>query len=221
MAKKPVEINHVEAAVLLLALVTAWEALYDRINIQAGETVLIHAGGGGVGHLAIQLAKLRGAKVVTTASSTASINLVRALGADVVINHKTDDFVKVISDSTGGKGISAIFDCVGGEVFDRSLDCLSPCGRIATIVEGGTANPSAKLFFKNATVHYVFIGAPLIYDIEPERQGHIIEQAAKLVAENKLRAHVSHVLTLEQLVDAHKLQESGSVTGKIGIKVHN
>jgi NADPH2:quinone reductase len=170
MAKKPANISHVEAAVLPVALITAWEGLYDRLNIQKGETVLIHAGGGGVGHLAIQLAKLRGAKVITTASSKASIELVNKLGADVVINHKEEDFAKRVNELTDGKGVPAIFDCVGAQVFDKSLDCIAPGGRIATIVEGGSANPSSKLFFKNASVHYVFIGAALLHNLHPETQ---------------------------------------------------
>ena len=220
-AKKPASISHVQAAALPVAVLTAWEALHDRIKIQKGETVLIHAGGGGVGHLAIQLAKLAGAKVITTASSRASIELVKQLGADVVINHKEEDFVKRINELTDNKGVETIFDCVGGQVFDRSLDVIAANGRIATIVEGGEANPSAKLFFKNATLHYVFVGAALYYDQQPETQGKILAEVAKLNEQGKVSAHVSHILTLEQVAEAHKLQESGTVTGKIGITVHN
>lgn len=221
VAKKPASISHVQAAAMPVALITAWEGLYDRLNIQAGETVLIHAGGGGVGHFAIQLAKLKGARVITTASSATSIELVNSLGADVVINHKQEDFVARVNELTENKGVTAIFDCVGGEVFNRSLDCIAPGGRIATIVEGGTENPSSKLFFKNASVHYVFIGSALLHNRQPETQGTILAQAAQLAAEGRLKTHVSQVLTLEQLAEAHKLQESGRVTGKIGISVHN
>ncbi len=219
IAKKPKSIEHVQAAAFPIAVLTAWDGINDRLNVQAGETVLIHAGGGGVGHFAIQLAKLRGARVITTASSAASIELVKSLGADIVINHKEKDFVAEIESITGGTGVPAIFDCVGGEVFYQSLKALESCGRIATIVEGGEKNPSADLFFKNATVHYVFIGAPLLNNKNPEAQGKVLTEAAKLAEQGKLKAHVSHVLPLEEIAEAHKLQESGKVTGKIGITV--
>lgn len=219
IAKKPKAIEHVQAAAFPIAILTAWDGINERLNVQAGETVLIHAGGGGVGHLAIQLAKLRGARVITTASSQASIDLVKSLGADIVINHKEKDFVAEIAKLTDGKGVPAIFDCVGGEVFYQSLKALESCGRIATIVEGGEKNPSEELFFKNASLHYVFIGAPLVNNKNPEAQGKILAEAAKLAEQGKLKAHVSHVLPLEQIAEAHKLQESGKVTGKIGITV--
>lgn len=221
VAKKPKSLSHVQAAALPVAVLTAWDGIYDRLNVQAGETVLIHAGGGGVGHLAIQLAKLRGAKVITTASSKASIELVKSLGADLVINHKQDDFVKIVNELTDNKGVPAIFDCVGGQVFDRSLEVIATSGRIATIVEGGEKSPSDKLFFKNASLHYIFVGAALLFNHKPEVQGQILSEIAKLAEQGKLNAHVSQILTLEQVAEAHKLQESGSVTGKIGITVHN
>ncbi|MBX9689965.1 MAG: zinc-binding dehydrogenase [Candidatus Obscuribacterales bacterium] len=221
MAKKPASVSHIQAAALPIALLTAWDGIYDRLQVKSGETVLIHAGGGGVGHIAIQLAKLKGAKVITTASSNASIELVKSLGADIVINHKQEDFAKKVLELTNNNGVEAIFDCVGGPVFAKSLDCIAPGGRIATIVEGSDANPSEKLFFKNASLHYVFIGAPLMYNLHPELQGKVLSEAAKLAEQGKLKAHVSQVLTLEQLAEAHKLQESGTVTGKIGIKVLN
>ncbi|MBX9719968.1 MAG: zinc-binding dehydrogenase, partial [Candidatus Obscuribacterales bacterium] len=177
------------------------------------------AGGGGVGHLAIQLAKLRGAKVITTASSKASIALVKSLGADIIINHKEEDFVKRVNEITNNKGVEAIFDCVGGPVFDKSLDVIAANGRIATIVEGSDSNPSEKLFFKNATLHYIFVGAALLYNTNPESHGKNLEEAAKLAESGKLKAHVSQIFSLEQVPEAHKLQESGTVTGKIAISL--
>jgi len=218
-AHKPASLDHIQSAALPLVTLTAWEALLLRAQIQNGETVLIHAGGGGVGHIAIQLAKFHGCRVLTTASRDESIKLCRQLGADVVINYYEEDFVRRIEQETGGRGCPIVFDAVGGQTFDRSLDCLAVNGRLITIV--GTPSPEIprKLFRKNATLYFEFVGAPTVYGVHPESQGEILRAVAKLVDEGQLKPHVGRVFNLDELAEAHRVQESGHVTGKIVVRV--
>ena len=218
-AHKPASLDHIQSAALPLVALTVWEALLLRSQVRSGETILIHAGGGGVGHIAIQLGKLHGCRVLTTASHDESIELCRRLGADVVINYSEEDFVKRVERETEGIGCPIILDAVGGQTFDRSLDCLAVDGRIITVV--GTPSPdiTRKLFRKNATLYFEFMGAPTYYGVHPERQGENLRAVTKLVDEGKLKPHVSRVFALDDLAEAHRLQESGHVTGKIVVRV--
>lgn len=218
-AIKPSPLSHTDAASMPIAVLTAWEALYDRLQIENGSPILVHAGGGGVGHIALQLAKLRQCKVITTASSDQSRALCNQLGADLVINHKTENFVDRVLAETGQKGVRYVLDCVGGQVFERSLDCLEAGGAIATIVEGESSSVHQKLFFKNASAHFVFIGAAILNEIRPERQGEILAAAAKLVTEGKMHPHVSKIISLDQVAEGHALQETGRSVGKIAVKI--
>ena len=114
LAAKPKSVSFVEAAAAPLVLITAWEALYERGRLSPGEKVLIHAGAGGVGHVAIQLAKLKGADVCTTISTPEKADFVKQLGADFVINYKETDFAKAVFDCTNGEGVDLAFVTVGG-----------------------------------------------------------------------------------------------------------
>ena len=218
-ARKPASLDHVQAAALPLVTLTAWEAFFVRAQIHQGEIVLIHAGGGGVGHVAVQLAKHEGCRVLVTASRDESIELCRQLGADVVINYAKEDFVERVKQETGGRGCPVIFDTVGDKVFDRSLDCIAVDGRLITCV--GTPSPdiAPKLFRKNATLIFEFMGTPTVYGVRPESQGEILRAAAKLVDDGKLKPHVSRVFELEELAEAHRLQESAHVIGKLVVRV--
>ncbi len=218
-AQKPSTLEHVQAAALPLVTVTAWEALYLRAQIGTDENVLIHAGGGGVGHIAIQLAKQRYARVLTTASRDESKQLCRDAGADVVIDHRAEDFVERVMAETDGRGCELIFDTVGGEVFDRSLDCVAVNGRVVTIVFNESQVISEKLFAKNATLYYEFMGVPAMHGIGRAVHADILQRASELAAAGVLVPHVSKVIGLEDVADAHRALTDGHVTGKIVIAV--
>jgi NADPH2:quinone reductase len=218
-ARKPASVDHATAAVVPLVGLTAWRALHGRARLQAGQTVLIHAGGGGVGHVAIQLAKLFGARVITTASGEGSTALCRTLGADEVINHRREDFVQRTLELTGGQGAPVILDLVGGEVPGRSVDCLATYGQLVTILGAETEGAGQKLLYKGATVHYEFMGIPTWRGIEPESQGAVLRNLADLLDRGRLRPHVAHRLPLSELGQAHRLQETGHTVGKIAIIV--
>jgi NADPH2:quinone reductase len=218
-ALKPKSLDHLQAAALPLVTITAWEALFLRARVQRGETILIHAGGGGVGHVAIQIAKLQGCRVLTTASSPESMELCRRLGADLVINYREADFVQVVQTETNRQGCPIVFDTVGGETFDRSLDCVAVDGRLITCVGSPSDRIPQRLFRINASLYFQFMGAPGVYGVRLESQGEILHAAAALVDEGKLKPHIGRVLTLEQVPEGHRLLESGHVTGKLGVRV--
>ncbi len=218
-ALKPRSLSHVEAAALPLVTITAWEALVQRACIEKGETVLIHAGGGGVGHVAIQLAKNHGCRVLTTASRPETIDLCGRLGADVVICYREEDFVERVRQETAGRGCPVVFDTVGGETFDRSLDCLAPFGRLVTCVGTPSDRIPQKLFRLGATLFFELMGAPALYGERWENQGAILRAAAALADDGKLKPHVSRVLSLEEVPEGHRLLEAGHVTGKLVVRM--
>ena len=213
-AQKPAQVDHVHAAALPLVALTAWEALFDRCQLGTDETVLIHAGAGGVGHIAIQLAKQRGAIVYTTAGRPESQALCREFGADVVVDHRQSDFVQAVLERTEQRGCDVVFDTVGGETFDRSLDCVAVNGRVVTIVFNESTCISEKLFRKNATLHYEFMGVPAIHGIGRSTQAEILRRVAELVDLDALRPHVGRVISLADVPAAHAVLEAGTSLGK-------
>ena len=217
VSRKPTSISFAEAAAAPLVLITAWEALYEQGRLEPGERVLIHAGAGGVGHVAIQLAKLKGATVSTTVGSEEKANFVKELGADHVIFYKQTDFVQAVLDWTDNKGVDLAFDTVGGETFHKTFPAVRVYGDIVTILE-----PDAKTIWKTARIRNLRIGlelmlTPALLGLEESLQHHaeILEQCATWIDEGKLKIYVSHKFPLKEAVKAHQLIESGSVTGKI------
>ncbi len=218
-AHKPRSVDHATAAVVPLVTVTAWAALHDRARVQPGQTVLIHAGAGGVGHIGVQLAKLFGCRVITTASRDESIEFCRSLGADQVVNYRVEDFAKRVLELTNGEGVPAILDFVGGETLAKSVDCLATGGQLVTILGADTGGSGQKLLFKGATVHYEFMGIPAWRNLRQEFHAGILRNTADLIDRGLLRPHVFRKLPLAQVGEGHLLQETGHVTGKISILV--
>jgi NADPH2:quinone reductase len=219
-ARKPASLDHASAASLPLVSQTAWEALHLRARIQRGQTVLIHAGAGGVGHIAVQLAKLHGCRVITTAGRSESLAFCReTLRADVVIDYRKEDVVERVKSLTEGRGVPVAFDTVGGEVFVQCLDCVAVNGHIVTILGGSTdlKQRGQSLLYRNVTISYEFMGIPTAHEIEPERPGHILTTIARLVETGALRPEVRHRFPLERLADAHRQVEGGHTIGKVAV----
>lgn len=223
VARKPASISFAEAAAAPLVLITAWEALYERGRLEPGERVLIHAGAGGVGHVAIQLAKLKGATVSTTVSTEEKANFVRQLGADHVIFYKQTDFVQAALDWTDGEGVDLAFDTVGGETFYQTFPAVRVYGDIVTILE-----PDPKTVWKSARTRNLRIGlelmlTPMLLGLEESLQHHadILEQCAKWIDQGKLKIQVNHQFRLEEAAAAHQLLESGAIAGKIVLLVRD
>ncbi|MBT8369168.1 MAG: zinc-binding dehydrogenase [Deltaproteobacteria bacterium] len=209
VARKPENISHPAAATIPLSGQTAWEALFERAGVKAGESVLIHAGAGGVGSLAIQLAKWKGLTVFTTASQPQHIEMARQFGADHVINYKEADFVEAVHQQTNGDGVDVVFDTVGGDVFGRNFEALKVHGRAVCIVEREAPYPLLGAWFKNATIHTLFM----------ERNRERLDQLAKLVREGRLKPVVETTLPLTDAARAHEMVEGGHVGGKVVLVV--
>jgi NADPH2:quinone reductase len=219
-ARKPASVDDATAAALPLVGLTAWEALHDRARIQPGQTVLIHAGAGGVGHLAVQLARLHGCRVLTTAGRPESIAFCRdTLGADEVIDYRSTDFVARVAELTGGRGLPVVFDTVGDDIFRRSIDCVAPGGQLVTILGATPGDGAAKLLYRSITVHYEFMGARVAYGLDPGHQGSVLAGLARLVDRGLLRPHVSRRLPLADIAEAHRQLETGHTIGKVAITV--
>ncbi|HTA20952.1 MAG TPA: zinc-binding dehydrogenase [Polyangia bacterium] len=219
-AKKPATLEHAAAACLPLVSLTAWEALHDRARLQPGQTVLIHAGAGGVGHVAIQLARLHGCRVITTAGRAASIAFCRdVLGADEVIDYHSVDFAARCEDLTGGRGVDVVLDTVGDETFRRSIDCVAPGGQLVTILAATPGDRAPILLYRSVSVHYEFMGARVANDLDPGHQGRILTSIARLVDRGLLRVHVGARFPLDQVGDAHHQIETGRTIGKLAVLV--
>jgi NADPH:quinone reductase len=221
VAMKPASIDFIHAAALPLVFITAWEALHDRARIQPGLTVLIHAGAGGVGHIAIQVAKAAGAKVCTTISSDEKAKFVQQLGADLIINYKQQNFVDTVMQWTNGKGVDIAMDNVGGELIEATFPAVRHFGDIVTLLQVPDKMDWSVARMRNLRFSFEIMLTPLLFNLK-ETQRHqtwILEQCARMVEENKLKIHVSEVLPLQQTTLAHQKIESGSTTGKIVLKI--
>lgn len=219
VAPKPTSLSFAEAAAAPLVLITAWEALYDRARLEAGQKVLIHAGAGGVGHVAIQLAKLKGAEVCTTVSSQDKARLVRQLGADHPILYKQTDFVQAALDWTGGEGVDVAFDTIGSETFWKSFPAVRVYGDVVTILEPDSATNWKAARSRNLRISLELMLTPLLQGLvaAQQHQAEILKQFAKWIDEGKLKIHLSETYPLQDAAAAHQAIATGSTTGKIAL----
>lgn len=200
LAKKPAKIDHIHAAAVPLAALTAWQGLFDHAKLQAGQTVLIHGGAGGVGHFAVQLAAAKGIKVITT-SSAQNVEFVKSLGAQTVIDYKSQKFEDIAKD------LDAVFDMIGGDTLERSYQCLKEGGYIVSIV---AAPDQAKLAAKKAK------GSRFL--VQPDAKQ--LSQIAALIDDGKLKPDVSATFDLQDAGKAQELSKSGGTgRGKIVLSV--
>lgn len=215
LAHKPKNITMAQAAALPLVTITAWESLYKRANVQSGQTVLIHAATGGVGHVGIQLAKLAGAKVYTTASSEIKLNIGKCLGADVSINYREQSVEEYVKEHTDGKGFDIVFDTVGGENLDRSFQASATYGTVLAIAARSTHDLS-PLHAKALSLHVTFMLLKIIDKEKRQEYGEILREVTKLVEEGKLQPLIDErVFNFDQVMEAHTLLESNMAIGKV------
>lgn len=212
VGKKPAALSHLEAASLTLVGGTAWEALVVRGALRVGETILIHGGAGGVGHVAIQLAKAIGAKVFTTVRE-ANSEFARSMGADVVIDYEKEDYVEAILRETAGRGVDVVFDTIGGNTLSRSPDALAQLGRVVSIVDIALPQNLVQAWGKNASYHFVFTR---------QNRGKLDELSA-LIERGQLRPHVGAIYSLADIPLAHARLESpnNGIQGKIAIAIED
>jgi NADPH2:quinone reductase len=214
---KPAVLAFEEAASLPLVLITAWEALFDRAGLTEGQTVLIHGGAGGVGHVAIQLAKSAGARVATTVSTTGKADFTRQLGADKVIQYTDEDVNAAVMEWTAGHGVDVVLDTVGGDTFRESLDLACLYGHVVTLLDPGSNVSWGTARNKNLGIHFTLMLTPMLQGPSDARkhQGDILNRCAELISEGKLKPVVSRTLPLAEAARAHALIEAGHTQGKI------
>ncbi|WP_225992124.1 NADP-dependent oxidoreductase [Actinomadura montaniterrae] len=201
--RKPDAIDHVQAGALPLAALTAWQALVDTADVREGQRVLVHAAAGGVGHLAVQIAKARGAHVLGTASA-AKHAFLREIGVDEPIDYRSVDFADAAED------VDVVLDAIGGDYGPRSLRTMRRGGTLVAIA--GRAQPEDMA--QQAAERGVRFEKLLV---EPDF--HAMTEIAELAASGRLRAEIDTVLPLEDAAKAHERGETGRVSGKIVLTV--
>ena len=219
-ARKPESLSFEEAAAAPLVLITAWEALYDRAHIRAGQDVLIHAGAGGVGHVAIQLAAVTGARVLTTVGNAEKAEFVLNLGASRAISYHEEDFVEAINAYTAGKGADMVLDTVGGETFRQSIHATAHYGDLVTLLEPGDDMSWKEARTRNLRIGFELMLTPMLRKLPEARAHHvqILDNCARLCDEGRLKIHVSDILPLAEAARAHALIEEGHTQGKLVLK---
>lgn len=219
LARKPSNLSFREAAALPLVTLTAWEGLVDKASVQPGDRVLVMGGTGGVGHVAVQLAKLRGAKVFATVSSEDKARIARDLGADVAIDRRALSAEEMVARHAGGLGFDVVFDSVGGDNLYPAMTAARPHGQVATTVAMQTFDLTTA-HVKGLSIHVVFMLVPMLYGLDRAHHGEVLAEVAKAVEAGKLRPLLDETsFTLEQAGDAHARLASGQAVGKVVIDV--
>ena len=195
----------------------AYHTLKNHAGLSSGETVLLHAAAGGTGSLAVQLAKHFGARVIATAGSPEKVALVRKLGADVVINYRTDDFVAAVRDVTEGRGVDVVWESVGGDVFTRSFDCMAEGGRMVSFGSNAFTGIGQVDFLPFWVKNLKLIGWGGVSNAASRAPG-IMEELMALAGNGKLRPVVRHVYRFEEASSAHRLIEERHSIGKVVLR---
>jgi len=221
LAAKPESLGYLQAAAAPLVLITAWEALFDRAGLQSGQKVFIHAGTGGVGHVAIQLAKIAGCDVATTVSNNEKAEFVRELGADKVIDYNKEDVAESLLDWTDGKGVDIAFDTVGGDAFTQLIPAMAHYSDLVSILQLPDDVDWKALRLKNVRVSQELMLTPMLSNLKEGAAHHaaILEQCAQLIDNEKLKVHIAKMLPLEDAAQAHQLIEAGHMQGKLVLAV--
>lgn len=215
IAKKPKSLSMLQSAALPLVSITAWEALFKKAHLEKNQTVLIHGGVGGVGHIAVQLAKFQGAKIFTTVINQDDFPLAKTLGADEVINAKSEEVDKYVQRLTAGQGFDVVFDTVGGPNLDKSFIAAALNGTVVTTAARSTHDLST-MHGKALSLHVVFMLLPILKNIARQEHGEILTKIAELADKGQLKPLVDQqTFTLEKVGEAHAYLESGAAKGKV------
>ncbi len=194
-----------------LVFLTAWHMLHTHVNLDCRDTVLIHAAGSGIGQAAIQIAKLKGAEVITTVGNEDKVKRAKDLGADHVINYQKSNFSDEVLKITQKKGVDVIFEHIGPDIWEQNFRCLAKGGRMVTC--GATSGPKVQLdlrvlFMRQLTIKGSYMGS----------HGELLE-VINLLEEKKLKPVVSDVFDLKDAAKAHRTMESRNIFGKLILRV--
>ena len=215
LALKPKKLDFVQAAALPLVSLAAWQALIDKGQLKKGDNVLIHAAAGGVGHVAIQIAKWVGANVYTTASTPEKIAIGKQSGALEVIDYTKESVRDYVARCTDKKGFDLVFDTVGGPNLEKSFEAVKALGTVLSIATRGTHDLS-MMNFKGLSLHVVYTMYPLVSGKGRAHYGEIMEQIAQIVDAGQLKPLIdSKQFTFAEAGKSHEYLASGQALGKI------
>ena len=217
----PAGLGLVEAAALPETVFTVWNNVFERGRLQPGEWLLVHGGSSGIGVTAIQLAKAFGAKVIATAGSDAKCEACRQLGADATVNYRTQDFVKVVREATGGRGADVTLDMVGGDYTERNIVAAAEDGRIVQIATLSGAEVKiniARLMMKRLKLTGSTL-RPRTREVKASFAAAIEAQVWPMIQQGKYRIVIDRTFPLAAAADAHRRMESSEHIGKIVLLV--
>lgn len=220
LAHKPRNLDFASAAALPLVTITAWEGLHDRAHIQAGHQALIHAGTGGVGHVAAQIAAAAGARVAVTVSSEEKAAAIRQLikGDLDTINYREETVEAYAQRLTGGRGFDLVYDTVGGDNLAKSFEAVRRNGQVINILSMAE-HDLTPMHLKGLSLHVVFMLIPLLTGEGRAHHGDILTEAARLADAGQLTPLIDTRFTYDQAAEAHRRAESGQQIGKV-VLVH-
>lgn len=221
LSKMPNSITFTDAAAIPLAAITAYEAIFQRAKILPKQKVLIYGGVGGVGHLAIQFAKVLGATVYATVSTKDQAGWAKQLGADYTIDYKKETVQEFIKKYTDGNGFDMVFDTIGNQHLTNSFEAVKRKGTVATTLSLDTIDLS-PVHEKALAFHTVYMIIPILYDDDAGKKEHgeILRHITELVEHGKVKPLVDPVdFNIEQIAQAHKYAETGKNIGKVVIRL--
>lgn len=212
----PPALDDAEASALSIGYQTSWFALHRRTQLRAGETLLVHAAAGGVGSSAVQLGKAAGATVIGVVGGADKVEYCRALGADLVIDRRSEDFLPVVKEFTGGRGVDVVYDPVGGDAYAKSTKCIAFEGRILVIGFAGGAIPEPALnhaLIKNYSIIGLHWGLYKQYNPQAIQDCHV--ELTRLAADGAIKPLISERLALADVADGLGRLGDGSTVGRI------
>jgi NADPH:quinone reductase len=214
----PAALDDAEAATLHIGYQTGWFGLHRRAALKAGETLLVHAAAGGVGSAAVQLGKAAGATVIGVAGGAEKAKQAREFGCDIVVDRRTEDFVAVVKEATGGRGADVVYDPVGGDAYTKSTKCVAFEGRIVIVgfTSGTVPTPGLNhALIKNYSILGLHWGLYNTHD--PAAVRHCHEELTRLAAEGAVKPWVSERLSLAEAADAVQRVAEGRTTGRLAV----
>jgi len=221
LALVPDAVDDSSAAALPLVFITAWESLQERAQVARGDLVLVHAGAGGTGHIAVQVAAALGGRVATTVSSEAKIELATKLGAERAIAYRREDFVEAARAFSEGRGVDVALDNLGAEAFRKTIGAMAPYGRLVTLMGMPGDDEGETAYVQNLSVHNVMMLTPMLLGLQArlDHQAEIVARGLQMLARGEIRVVIDSRYDLDDIAAAHERLDAGSNTGKIVIDI--
>lgn len=222
LAPKPSSLSFEQAAALPVVLLTVWEALYERAGVKAGDFVLIHGGAGGLGHIAIQLARRAGARVAATVSTEAKAKIAKDFGAEKIIRYRDENVGEALNAWTGKDGADLVFDTIGQKNFAKSFELVAPYGVLVNgVVSDWPSGNNMMAEFKNIRIAFENMGLPQVVRDHAARlrQTAILDEGARLIDEGGLRVLLDRTYPMAEAGEAQRALEAGEIIGRTVLSI--